>query len=379
MKKREFLKLTGIMGAGYMAGTAVTSCNSAGGKKKGSRGSKPGLKLSFKPFTLHLKHSFNLAVSSRTTTPAILTKIEWNGITGYGEASMPPYLGESEESVSKFLVSLDLGQFRDPLLIEDILGYVEHSAPGNPAAKASVDIALHDLAGKVLGEPLYRLLGLNPGKTPDTSFTIGIDTPEVVKQKVTEAEPYKILKVKLGGSNDREMIETVRSMTDKPLCADPNQGWKDKVYALEMTHWLKEKGVVFIEQPMPKEMDEDIAWLNERSPIPVMGDEAVQNLGDLLRYKDVYSGVNVKLMKCGGIRAAYVMLKTARAMGLRTMIGCMTETSCAVTAAAHLSPLADWCDLDGNLLISNDPFDGIKIINGKVTLPELPGTGVLKL
>jgi len=146
-----------------------------------------------------------------------------------------------------------------------------------------------------------------------------------------------------------------------------------------MAQWLKEQGVAFLEQPMPKEMVDDIAWLNERSPLPVIGDEAIQNLGDLLKYKDVYSGVNVKLMKCGGIRAAYVMLKSARTLGLKTMIGCMTETSCAVTAASHLSPLAEWCDLDGNLLISNDPFEGIKIVNGKVIIPDRPGIGIVKI
>jgi len=379
INKREFLKYTGIIGTGLITGKSMTSCTEGSGKKKITGNKKPGLILRFKPYTLQLKHSFNLAISSRTTTPAILTEIEWDGITGYGEASMPPYLGESIESVSKFLSSLDLQQFKNPLLIEDILDYVEHSAPGNSAAKASVDIALHDLAGKILDEPIYTLLGLNPEKAPDTSFTIGIDTPEIVKQKVLEAEPYKILKVKLGGGNDREMIDTVREMTGKPLCVDINQGWKDRNYALEMAHWLNEKGVVFLEQPMPKEMVDDIAWLKEKSPIPVIGDEAIQNLSDLLKYKDVYSGVNVKLMKCGGIRAAYIMLKTARTLGLKTMIGCMTETSCAVTAAAHLCPLTYWCDLDGNLLISNDPFEGIKIVEGKVTLPNGAGIGIRKI
>ncbi|MBP8959624.1 MAG: dipeptide epimerase [Bacteroidales bacterium] len=347
---------------------------------KKSRSVKSTLNMKFKPYLLHLKHSFNLAISSRTTTPVMLTEIEYDGITGYGEASMPPYLGESHETVSRFLFSLDLNQFNDPFILEDILDYVENFMPGNYAAKASVDIALHDLIGKLSEEPVYRLLGLNPEMTPFTSFTIGIDTPEIVREKVEEAAPYKILKVKLGKDNDREMIEVIRSVTDKPLCADVNQGWKDREYALEMAHWLKEKGIIFLEQPMPKEQFEDILWLKERSPLPIIGDEAIQNLADLIKYKDIYSGVNVKLMKCGGIRSAFVMLKTAKALGMKTMIGCMTETSCAVTAAAHLSPLADWCDLDGNLLISNDPFEGLKITDGKVTLPvSKPGIGVEKI
>jgi len=335
------------------------------------------LRLQFRPYTLQLRHSFNLATSSRTTTPAVLTTIEFNGLTGFGEASMPPYLGESQESVMKFLSSVDLSSFTSPFLLEDILDYIESLVPGNHAAKASVDIALHDLVGKITGQPVYRLLGLNPAKTPNTSFTIGIDKPEIVRQKVAEASPYKVLKVKLGKDNDREMVEVIRSCTDKPICADVNQGWKDRNYALEMAGWLKGKGVIFLEQPMPKEQADDIAWLKNRSPLTIVGDEGIQNLEDLLKYRDVYSGVNVKLMKCGGLRAAYNMMKTARTMGMKVMIGCMTETSCAVSAAAQLSPLADWCDLDGNLLISNDPYDGVRIVDGKVTLDEKPGIGIV--
>jgi len=342
--------------------------------KTGSR-----MKLGFKPFTLQLKHSFNLATSSRTTTAVMLTWVEYNGHTGYGEASMPPYLGESHESATKFLSSVDLARYDNPFLLEDILDYVDNIMPRNYAAKASVDIALHDLIAKITGQPLYKLLGLNPQKTPDTSFTIGLDAPDIVRQKVSEAAPYKILKVKLGRDNDREMVDVIRSCTDKPLCADVNQGWKNRDYALEMAHWLKGKNVIFLEQPMPKEQFEDIAWLKEKSPLTIVGDEGIQNLEDLLQYKDVYSGVNVKLMKCGGIRAAYNMMKTARIMGMKVMIGCMTETSCAVSAAGQLSPLADWADLDGNLLINNDPYDGVKIIDGKVTLRERPGIGIKKI
>lgn len=380
MNKRDFLKYTGLAGAAIFTGAPLVSCGEEAPPSK-KRGSIPkrGLKIKFTPYTLKLKHSFNLAAGSRTTTPVMLTEIEYDGLTGYGEASMPPYLGESHETAAEFLSSLNLSQFNDPFMLEEILDYVDKIRPGNYAVKASVDIALHDLVGKITGEPLYRLLGLNPDKTPYTSFTIGIDTPEVVRQKVKEAEPYKILKVKLGKGNDREVVEVIRSVTGKPLCADVNQGWKDRKHALEMAEWLAGKGFLFLEQPMPKEQYEDIAWLKERSPLPIIGDEAIQNLGDLLKYKNVYSGVNVKLMKCGGIRAAYIMLKTAGALGLKTMIGCMTETSCAVTAAAHLSPLAEWGDLDGNLLIANDPFEGVKITDGKVILPGRAGTGIKKI
>ena len=378
MNKREFIKLSSIAVAGGVLRRSVPFYILQH-DKKGELRSSDSLTLRFKPYTLQLKHSFTLATSSRTTTPVVLTEIEYQGVTGYGEGSMPPYLGESHDTAMKFLSSLDLAQFSDPFLIEDILGYVEGVEPGNYAAKASVDIALHDLMGKLVGKPLYRLFGLNPQKTPLTSFTIGLDTPEIVKQKVAEAAVYRILKVKLGRDNDKEMIEVIRALTDKPLCVDVNQGWKDKNYALEMAHWLKEKGVIFLEQPMPREQVDDTAWLTQNSPLPVVGDEAIQNLNDLFKYKGIYSGVNIKLMKCGGIRPALTMIQAAKALGMKVMIGCMTETSCAVTAAAQLSPLVDWCDLDGNLLISNDPFDGLKIVDGKVILPDRAGIGVRKI
>lgn len=379
MDKRSFLKCSGAILGGIISGGSLISCAGRTGDKSVKTKSTGKMTLRFEPYTLQLRHAFTLATSSRTTTPVMLTEIDYEGITGFGEASMPPYLGESHESVLKFLSGVDLTQFADPFLIEDILEYVDKLMPGNYAAKASVDIALHDLVGKLTGQPCYRLFGLNPADTPLTSFTIGLDTPEVVKQKVEEASPYKVLKVKLGRDNDREMIEVITSMTDKPLCVDVNQGWKDRNYALEMAHWLKEKGIIFLEQPMPKEMCNDLAWLTMNSPIPIIGDEAIQNLGDIVKYRDVYSGINIKLMKCGGLNAARKMFDMARAFGMKTMIGCMTETSCAISAAAQLSPLTDWCDLDGNLLISNDIFDGVKIIEGKVTLPDRPGIGAEKI
>jgi L-Ala-D/L-Glu epimerase len=339
---------------------------------------KSGMTLQFKPYELHLKHVFTLASGSRTITPAMLTEIRYDGTAGYGEASMPPYLGESVESVASFLMKVDLSGFDSPFIVEDILTYIDNLAPGNHAAKASLDIALHDLVGKLMNQPWYRIWGLDPGKTPNTSFTIGIDTPAVVKEKVREAAPFRILKVKLGQKNDREMIETVRSETDKPLCVDVNQGWNDRSMALDMIHWLKDQGVVFVEQPMPKEAVDDIAWLTANSPLPVIADEAFQTIADFKKVQGVYSGINIKLMKCGGMNAAYKMISMARALDMKVMIGCMTETSCAVTAAAQLSPLVDWADLDGNLLIDNDVFDGLKIKDGKIILPELPGIGITK-
>lgn len=373
--RRNFIKSSSLLaGCALIASTTPLLLNA-----REQFAGKGKIKFRFKPYTLDLKHVFTLSNSSRTTTPVVLTEIEYNGVIGYGEASMPPYLGESHETVLKFLSKLNLSAFDDPFEMENILNYVDHLEPGNKAAKASVDIALHDLVGKIMNQPWYKIWGYDPAKTPDTSYTIGIDTAEVVRQKVKEADPYKILKVKLGRETDKMMIETIRQVTDKPLCVDINQGWKDRSQALEMAHWLHEKGVVFLEQPMPKEQVDDNAWLTERSPIPTIGDEAVQRLEDVLKAHKVYNGINIKLMKCTGMREAHKMLVLGRALDMKIMIGCMTETSCAISAAAQLAPMTDWADLDGALLISNDVYKGMDVVNGKVTLNNLPGLGLKKI
>ncbi|PWE01087.1 dipeptide epimerase [Marinilabilia rubra] len=374
--RRDFIKVAGMLaGSAFMVPT-LAGCQQTANKKTTTGGKS--MVLRFKPYELQLKHVFTVAAGSRTTTPVMLTEIEYDGIIGYGEASMPPYLGESHESVRKFLSKVDLSRFKDPFLMEDILNYVDQIASGNYAAKASVDIALHDLVGKLMGQPWYRIWGLNPAETPDTSFTIGIDKPEVVKEKTREAAPYNILKVKLGGGNDQEMIQSVRSVTDKPICVDVNQGWKDRREALDLIHWLKEEGVVFVEQPMPKTAIDDLAWLAAESPLPIVADEALQTVDDVRKAYGLYNGINIKLMKCGGMRAAHQMALTAKSLGMKVMFGCMTETSCAVTAAAQLSPMAHWADLDGNLLISNDVFNGLKVVDGRIVLPDRPGIGVVE-
>lgn len=375
MDRRKFLVGTGL---GLIAASSPISISAMDSATR--RTGKSGrLNLSFAPYELTLRHAFNLARYSRTTTPDVQVQIEYDGIVGYGEASMPPYLGESVESVTKFLSSLDLSQFTDPFRLEDILHYVDSVAPNNRAAKASVDIALHDLLGKIMGQPWYKIWGLNPEKAPNTSFTIGIDKEEVVRQKVKEASPYKVLKVKMGLDNDKETVEVIRSMTDVPLCVDANQGWKSKEEALEMCNWLKERGCIFVEQPFDKTWIDETAWLRERSPLPIIADEAFQRLPDILRFKGVYDGINIKLMKSTGLHEAYQMVTLARALGMKVMVGCMTETSCAVTAAANLAPLVDYADLDGNLLISNDRFSGMTVVNGKVTLHDIPGIGIKPL
>ena len=375
MDRRKFLR-NAALGAAVIASPISFSAFGEPTKKTGKLGR---MKLSFEPYELKLRHSFNLAKYSRTTTPDVQVKLELDGFVGYGEASMPPYLGESVDSVTSFLSKLDLSQFADPFRIEDIHDYMDSVAPDNRAAKASIDIALHDLLGKIMGQPWYKIWGLNPANAPDTSFTIGIDKADIVRKKVDEASPYNVLKVKMGLDNDKELVNIIREKTDRPICVDANQGWDSKEKALEMCYWLAERNCLFVEQPMAKEKIEETAWLRERSPLPIIADEFLQRLPDVRRASQAYDGINIKLMKSTGMHEAYKMAVLAKALGMKVMLGCMTETSCAVTAAAQLSPMVDWADLDGNLLIANDKFDGIKIVNGKVTIPDRPGIGVLPI
>jgi len=372
--RRNFLKSSGLIAGAIMSPSSMDLLSKNINYQVGNK-----MKFAFKPYTLELKHVFTIATSSRSTTPVMLTQIEFDGVIGYGEASMPPYLGESHKTVAEFLRKVDLSQFNDPFQIEDILDYVDNIDAKNPSAKASIDIALYDLVGKLLGKPWYKIWGYDKARTPNTSFTIGIDTDEVVKQKVKEAEPYKVLKVKLGRDNDKNMIQTIRSVTDKPLVVDVNQGWKDKNIALDMIHWLNERGVKLVEQPMPKTQIDDMAWLTENSPLPTFADEALQRIPDVIKAHGVYSGINIKLMKCTGLREAHKMVNLAKSLDMQVMVGCMTETSCAISAASQLAPAANWTDLDGNLLISNDPFEGTLIVDGKVTLTDAAGIGLTKI
>ncbi len=372
MNRRNFFKTSlfstlGIATSGFSALAIPGSWHKASSSR---------LSLEFAPYPLKLKHAFNLARSSRTTTPDVLVRLHYDGITGYGEASMPPYLGESIESACKFLSKLCLEQFTDPFRIEEILDYVDTVDSGNPAAKASVDIALHDLLGKIMQQPWYKIWGLNPDKAPHTSFTIGIDTPRIIRQKVDEASQYKILKIKMGLGNDQSLVKIIREKTNVPICVDANQGWENKEKALEMCHWLAEQGCMFVEQPFDKTMIDETAWLSERSPLPIIADEFIQRLPDVSKAYQVYNGINIKLMKSTGMHEAYKMAILAHSLGMKVMIGCMTETSCAISAASQLSPMAHWADLDGNLLISNDPFNGAVVTNGRVIPTSEPGIGL---
>ncbi len=386
MKRRDFLKKgalaaagAGLLGSGTTLARGLELTDDHKSVNFNVNG-KARMHLSFEPYELKLKHVFTVSSFSRSTTPDVQVRIDYDGYTGYGEASMPPYLGQTVESVCSFLKKVDLEQFPDPFCIDDILNYIDSLSVGDSAAKAAVDIALHDLVGKIIGAPWHRMLGLNPEKTPNTTYTIGIDTDEMVKLKTREvAGQFKILKVKLGTPRDREMIRAIREVSDLPIAVDVNQGWKNKKKALDEIFWLKEQGIMMVEQPMPKEMLDANAWLTERSPLPTFADEAIQRLKDIPAIKGAYTGINIKLMKCTGMREAWKMMNYARAEGMKVMIGCMTETSCAIAAAAQLSPAVDFADLDGNLLIANDIFSGTTVVDGKITLNQLPGIGIEKI
>lgn len=337
------------------------------------------MKLSFQAYNLKLKHTFSIANFSRTETPIVLTQIEHNGLIGYGEASLPQYLGETQHSVCKFLEKVNLSNFDFQTNIEDITHYIDSIEAKNTAAKASIDIALHDLIGKAKNQTTRKMLGIKSNKRPFTSYTIGIDNEQIIRKKLKESAPYAILKIKVNQENWRETIDIIRSETQKPLFIDANQSWQCKEEALENINYLSTKNVLLIEQPFEKNNLDAHKWLSERSPIPIFADESIQRLSDIERIKQCFNGINIKLMKCTGINEALKMIKLARKYNLKIMLGCMTETSCAISAAAQLSPLVDFADLDGNLLITNDCFNGTKIKKGRISMKNSPGIGIEKL
>lgn len=339
------------------------------------------MKLFFTPQTLEFKRPFYIAHGSRDTTPVVFTRIEYDGISGYGEASLPPYLGETQQTVHDFLSAAEkaLRKFSNPLEIASILSVVDSITGGNTAAKASVDIALHDLKGKLLNKPCSVLFGGDVKKELVTSYTIPMDHPSGISLRVEEAKEYSFLKLKLGSADDKKIVKEVQKHTNKSIFVDVNEGWTDKHFALDMLYWLSERKCLFAEQPMPKKRIDDTAWLTERSPIPIIADEAIQRFSDLQNIKGVYSGINIKLMKCTGLQEAHKMILQAKKLGLKTMIGCMSESTCGVSAAAQLASLVDWIDLDGPLLIKKDYFQGVKFSEGKIILNDLPGIGVRPL
>lgn len=334
------------------------------------------MKISCKPYELALKHPFSIAKFTRTSTPLLLIRLNYEGFSGYGEASMVPYMGENYTTANSFLAKVDLSRFKHPFDFKEIHQYLDSLEAGNPAIKAAIDIALNDLNGKILHQPCYQIFGSNPEKMPVTSYTVGIDTPEVIREKLKDAENFKVIKVKLGRDNDKELIQTIRSVTNLPLYVDANQGWIDRKQAIEMCYWLHEQGVLLIEQPMDKNNLDGNAWLTERSPVSIIADEAVQRLADMDGLKGAYHGINIKLMKSAGMYEAHQMILKARRFGMKILIGCMSETSIATLAGIALAPLCDWADLDGPWLTKNNPFNDPEMKDGRYVLNDLPGLGL---
>jgi L-alanine-DL-glutamate epimerase-like enolase superfamily enzyme len=336
------------------------------------------IELTFKAYLLKFKHPFGVSSNTRKSTPTVFIKLVCEDFTGYGEACLPAYLGETTKGTLSFFekAKIILSRFSLPLDLEEILSAIDQLADGNNAAKAAMDIALHDLLGKFLGKTAAALYGFGKSKPRSTSFTIGIDSEDVLIQKLIEASAFSILKIKAGTADDKKLISLIRKHSDKPLYVDVNQGWKDKEYVLDMILWMHEQNVVLVEQPMPVVMKKEMTWVTERSTIPTIADESVKRLKDLEALDGSFSGINIKLMKCTGIREAIKMIDYCTKNKSIVLLGCMAESSCATSAMAQLADFAEYIDLDAPLLYKNDPFTGVTYSEGKIYPSGLPGTGV---
>jgi len=331
--------------------------------------------LRWRTHHLTLTNPWGIARGVSTEKDQAVVEIEHDGITGRGEAAHTARNQESLDSVKADFERVaaaagetEPGELLDSLPTFGVIG----------ASAAAIDVALHDWLAQKTGVALHDYLEYEAAPLPITSFSIGIDDAGTIARKVEEAAEFPILKVKLGTDRDREIIAAVRSVSDKPVRVDANEGWATRELALENIEWLANAGIEFVEQPLPADRLTDVAWLRERSPLPIVADEDAMTSANLHELAEAYDGINIKLAKCGGIREAVRMLDLAEELGLKVMLGCMIETSLGITAAAHLGARADWLDLDGHLLISNDPFVGVRCERGQLTLPDAIGLGVTR-
>ena len=328
-----------------------------------------------KPIDLKLTVPFRISRGVQQVASNAVVQINHKEHTGYGEAAPDEYYGENVETVLTCITTFAGNLGDDPFATEDILNNLDHLIRLNPSAKAAVDMALYDLVGKMLNVPVYKLLGLNPAHTPHTSFTLGIDSPANMAKKALLARDYPILKVKVGTKNDVANLEAIREVSNATIRVDANAGWTPRE-AIKTINALAPYNIEFVEQPVhPHDLD-GMRLVRENVPLPIIADESCVTIDDIPRVVGCVDGINIKLMKCGGIRHALKMIHAARAHHLQIMIGCMIESSLAITAAAHLTPLVDYADLDGHLLIDNDPYEGVKVVNSKLVLPDRPGLGV---
>jgi L-alanine-DL-glutamate epimerase-like enolase superfamily enzyme len=336
------------------------------------------LHIDAKPVDLRLSTPFRISRGVQNTSSNVIVQIHYNEHVGYGEAAPDEYYGENQETVLACISTFAGNLGEDPFLIEDIMSHLDHLIRLNPAAKAAVDMALYDLVGKMLNVPVYKLLGLNPKHTPHTSFTLGIDTPDNMAKKALLARDYPILKVKAGTKHDLDNLKAIREVSTATIRVDANTAWTPKE-AIKMINALAPYGIEFVEQPTsPRNLD-GLRLIRDNVPVPIIADESCVTIEDIPGLAECVDGVNFKLMKSNGITTVLKMIHVARAHNLRVMIGCMIESSLAITAAAHLTPLVDYADLDGHLLIDNDPYEGVKVVNGKLMLPNAPGLGVRKI
>jgi len=334
------------------------------------------LRLAFDVVTLHTRHPFIIARGGRSEYQVVWVRVtDGDGTEGWGEAYPSSYYGESLEGVQAALTRVAPKLPADPFDLEGAESSLAQLIPESAATRAALSEAYHDLVGKRLGIPLWKLWGLNAKDAPRSSFTIGIDEPEKMRQKVAEAASYPVLKIKLGTDRDEAILKTIRDATDKPIRVDANAGW-DQAKALRMLPILKDYGVELLEQPLPPEDLDGLAVVSAASDIPVVVDESCLVATDIPKLVGKADGINIKLAKCGSLREALRMIATARAHGMKVMVGCMIETSIAISAAAHFTPLVDFADLDGAALTVDDPFAGASIGGGQIQLPDSPGLGV---
>lgn len=321
---------------------------------------------------------FRISRSVQERVERVWTRVEADGVEGWGEADPSPYYGETADTVVEALERMRplLGTERDPDRLEAIERRLREDVPGNASAHTAVSAALHDLFGKRAGMPLWRLLGLDPAEVPPSSFTIGIDEPDAMAARVRAATGWPILKIKLGTDRDEEIVRAVREADpSKTLRVDANAAWTPEA-AIANLRWLAELGVEMVEQPLPPGDPDGWRRVREASPIPIYADESCRRASDVPGLQGLVDGVNIKLAKCGSIREALRAVHAARACGLEVMFGCMLETTLGIASAAHLAPLADRLDLDGAALLAEDPFDGPRLVDTRIRLGPEPGLGV---
>lgn len=329
------------------------------------------------PYRLKLNYPFKISDYTRTETPLVFIKIEEGNYEAWGECSMPPYLGETIESSLEFVEKVDAEKLIGQSIAEQ-MSYIDSISKANNAIKAAFDIALHDLYAKKNNITLAQYFNVDESKMPETSFTIGIDSVDVIKKKLKDAEPFSRIKVKLGTDNDKEIINVIRKNTSKEIVVDANRGWQNKEYASRMIDWLASKNCLIIEQPMPIESVDDMVWLKERSSLPLFADESCKRLSDIENVSQLFHGINIKLMKSTGLLEAYKMINKARSLSLKIMIGCMSESSVGILAASSLAPLCDYADLDSVWMVSNNPFETPALYDGKIRLGLNSGVGYQK-